>query len=89
MKKITNEQLDCLIRSAINSSGPLPPDEKFSQIISVLLELRNFRAAPPVPVVVKAPEFKVHAQHPTMAAGMRDNDWKEAIKAAGGSVADE
>ncbi|WP_275553686.1 hypothetical protein [Mixta sp. Marseille-Q2659] len=41
------------------------------------------------PLVVKAPEFKVHAQHPTMAAGMRDNDWKEAIKAAGGSVADE
>lgn len=47
------------------------------------------RAATPAPVVVKAPEFKVHAQHPTMAAGMRDNDWKEAIKAAGGSVADE
>lgn len=46
------------------------------------------RAAPPAPFVVKAPDFKVHAQHPTMAAGMRDNDWKEAIKAAGGSVAE-
>lgn len=44
------------------------------------------RAVPPAPFVVKAPEFKVHAQHPTMAAGMRDNDWKETIKAAGGSV---
>lgn len=43
-------------------------------------------AAPPAPFVVKAPEFKVHAQHPTMAAGMRDNDWKEAIRAAGGEV---
>lgn len=48
----------------------------------------NNRASPPAPFVVKAPEFKVHAQHPTMAAGMRDNDWKEAIKAAGGSVAE-
>lgn len=47
------------------------------------------RPAPPAPFVVKSPEFKVHAQHPTMAAGMRDNDWKEAIKGAGGSVEDE
>lgn len=46
------------------------------------------RAAPTAPFVVKAPEFRVHAQHPTMAAGMRDNDWKEAIKAAGVEVAE-
>lgn len=45
MKKITSEQLDGLIRSAVNSSGPLPPDEKFSQIISALRELRELRAA--------------------------------------------
>lgn len=45
MNKITNEQLDSLIKSAVNSSGPLPPDEKFSQIISALRELRELRAA--------------------------------------------
>lgn len=45
MNKITNEQLDALIKSAVNSSGPLPPDEKFSQIISALRELRELRAA--------------------------------------------
>lgn len=45
MNKITNEQLDGLIKSAVNSSGPLPPDEKFSQIISALRELRELRAA--------------------------------------------
>lgn len=45
MNKITNEQLDGLIKSAVNSSGPLSPDEKFSQIISALLELRELRAA--------------------------------------------
>ena len=45
MNNITNEQLDGLIKSAVNSSGPLPPDEKFSQIISALHELRELRAA--------------------------------------------
>lgn len=43
MEKITNEQLDSLIKSAVNSSGPLPHDEKFSQIISALRELRTHR----------------------------------------------
>jgi len=45
MNNITNEQLDGLIKSAVNSSGPLPPDEKFSQIISALRELRELRDA--------------------------------------------
>lgn len=45
MNKITNEQLDNLIKSAVNSSGPLPPDDKFSQIISALRELRELRSA--------------------------------------------
>lgn len=45
MNKITNEQLDSLIKSAVNSSGPLPPDDKFLQIISALRELRELRAA--------------------------------------------
>ncbi|MCL8104600.1 hypothetical protein P3S37_24300 [Enterobacter hormaechei] len=45
MNKITNEQLDALIKSAVNSSGPFPPDEKFSQIIFALRELRDLRAA--------------------------------------------
>ncbi|HEB2430572.1 TPA: hypothetical protein RY827_005310, partial [Citrobacter freundii] len=43
MENITNEQLDSLIKSAVNSSGPLHPDEKFSQIISALQELRTHR----------------------------------------------
>lgn len=43
MEKITIEQLDSLIKSAVNSSGPLPHDEKFSQIISALRELRTHR----------------------------------------------
>jgi hypothetical protein len=43
MKKITNEQLDSLIKSAVNSRGPLPADEKFEQIISALRELRELR----------------------------------------------
>lgn len=43
MENITNEQLDSLIKSAVNSSGPLPPDEKFSQLISALRELRTHR----------------------------------------------
>ncbi|MCM7668181.1 hypothetical protein M8S60_00695 [Enterobacter asburiae] len=45
MNNITNEQLDSLIKAAVNSSGTLPPDEKFSQIISALRELRDLRAA--------------------------------------------
>lgn len=45
MNKITDVQLDVLIKSAVNSSGPLPPDEKFAQIISALRELRELRAA--------------------------------------------
>lgn len=45
MNNITNEQLDGLIKSAVNSSGPLPPEEKFSQIISALRELRELRDA--------------------------------------------
>jgi len=45
MNKITDVQLDVLIKSAVNSYGPLPPDEKFAQIISALRELRKLRAA--------------------------------------------
>lgn len=61
MNNITNEQLDGLIKSAVNYSGPLPPDEKFSQIISALRELRDLRAAmlqgaEPVTTAYKLPE---------------------------------
>lgn len=61
MNKITNEQLDSLIKSAVNSSGPLPPDERFSQIISALRELRELRdamlqGAEPVTTAYKLPE---------------------------------
>ncbi|ELE9731655.1 hypothetical protein [Enterobacter kobei] len=58
MNKITNEQLDSLIKSAVNSSGPLPPCEKFSQIISALRELRELRAA------------MLHGAEPTTMSGI-------------------
>lgn len=45
MNKITNEELDGLIKSAVNSSGPLPPDDKFSKIILALRELRELRCS--------------------------------------------
>ncbi|MGP2953106.1 hypothetical protein ACTVKP_09575 [Serratia bockelmannii] len=44
MNKITNEQLERLIKSAVNSSGPLPTDDKFAHIISALRELRDLRS---------------------------------------------
>lgn len=61
--KVTNEQLDGLIKSAVNSSGPLPNDDKFSQIISALRELRELRAAmlqgsQPVTTAYKLPDWK-------------------------------
>ncbi|HGY7051490.1 TPA: DUF551 domain-containing protein [Escherichia coli] len=34
-----------MIKSAVNSSGPLPPDEKFSQLVSALRELQELRKA--------------------------------------------
>ena len=36
---LSDSQLEEMIKSAVNSSGPLPPDEKFSQLISALREL--------------------------------------------------
>lgn len=44
MNKITNEQLERLIKSAVNSSGPLTTDDKFAHIISALRELRDLRS---------------------------------------------
>ncbi|KVI72197.1 hypothetical protein AWS46_02990 [Klebsiella aerogenes] len=45
---LSDSQLEEMIKSAVNSSGPLPPDEKFSQLISALQELQERRktAAP-------------------------------------------
>ena len=39
-----------MIKSAVNSSAPLPPDEKFSQLISALRELQERRKADSEPV---------------------------------------
>lgn len=44
MNKITNEQLERLIKSAVNSSSPLTTDDKFAHIISALRELRDLRS---------------------------------------------
>lgn len=40
---LSDSQLEEMIKSAVNSSGPLPPDEKFSQLISALRELQERR----------------------------------------------
>ena len=42
---LSDSQLEEMIKSAVNSSGPLPPDEKFSQLISALQELQERRKA--------------------------------------------
>lgn len=41
----SDSQLEEMIKSAVNSSGPLPPDEKFSQLVSALRELQERRKA--------------------------------------------
>ncbi|HDG5234135.1 TPA: hypothetical protein PCI05_001639 [Klebsiella pneumoniae] len=43
--KLSDSQLEEMIKSAVNSSGPLPPDEKFSQLVSALRELQERRKA--------------------------------------------
>lgn len=42
---LSDSQLKEMIKSAVNSSGPLPPDEKFSQLVSALRELQERRKA--------------------------------------------
>ncbi|EPY6812524.1 hypothetical protein ACXEGP_002438 [Klebsiella quasipneumoniae] len=70
---LSDSQLEEMIKSAVNSSGPLPPDEKFSLLISALRELQERRKAAmnsePAPVVpgeitsASAPEvFEIAAE---------------------------
>lgn len=47
---LSDSQLEKMIKSAVNSSGPLPPDEKFSQLVSALRELQERRKADSEPV---------------------------------------
>ncbi|WP_202024866.1 hypothetical protein [Klebsiella quasipneumoniae] len=47
---LSESQLEAMIKSAVNSSGPLPPGEKFSQLISALRELQERRNADSEPV---------------------------------------
>lgn len=42
---ISDSQLDEMIKSAVNSFGPLPPDERLSLLVSVLRELQEHRKA--------------------------------------------
>ncbi|EKT7900139.1 hypothetical protein P4R16_001029 [Klebsiella oxytoca] len=42
---LSDSQLEAMVKSAVNSFGPLPPDEKFSQLISALRELQERRKA--------------------------------------------
>ncbi|SQJ25222.1 hypothetical bacteriophage protein [Salmonella enterica subsp. enterica] len=47
--KITDEQLDAMIASAVNSAGPFP-DKRFALLIAALRELRERRRADSQPV---------------------------------------
>ncbi|OFC64182.1 hypothetical protein BB937_28240 [Klebsiella pneumoniae] len=47
---LSDSLLEAMIKSAVNSSGPLPPDEKFSQLVSALRELQERRKADSEPV---------------------------------------
>ncbi|MGL0825930.1 hypothetical protein [Klebsiella pneumoniae] len=47
---LSDSQLEAMIKSAVNSSAPLPPDEKFSQLISALRELQERRKADSEPI---------------------------------------
>ncbi len=47
---LSDSQLEAMVKSAVNSFGPLPPDEKFSQLISALRELQERRKADSEPV---------------------------------------
>lgn len=47
---LSDSLLEAMIKSAVNSSGPLPPDEKFSQLVSALRELQERRKADSDPV---------------------------------------
>lgn len=58
---LSDSQLEEMIKSAVNSSGPLPPDEKFSQLISALRELQERRKADSEPVAWKV-RFKLEGQ---------------------------
>lgn len=42
---LSDSQMEEMIKSAVNSSGTLPPDEKFSQLVSALRELQERRKA--------------------------------------------
>lgn len=48
---LSDSQLEAMIKSAVNSSGPLPPDEKFSQLVSALRELQERRKADSEPAM--------------------------------------
>lgn len=52
---LSDSQLEEMIKSAVNSSAPLPPDEKFSQLISALRELQERRKADSAPVGTDEP----------------------------------
>lgn len=50
-RALSDSYLEEMIKSAVNSSGPLPPDEKFSLLVSALRELQQYRAAAACPAV--------------------------------------
>lgn len=52
---LSDSQLEEMIKSAVNSSGPLPPDEKFSQLISALRELQERRKAAAKTITLPTP----------------------------------
>ncbi|HBR1508323.1 TPA: hypothetical protein NPN70_001771 [Klebsiella quasipneumoniae subsp. similipneumoniae] len=52
---LSDSQLEAMIKSAVNSSGPLPPDEKFSQLVSALRELQERRKAAAKTITLPTP----------------------------------
>lgn len=52
---LSDSQLEAMIKSAVNSSDPLPPDEKFSQLVSALRELQERRKAAAKTITLPTP----------------------------------
>ncbi|EPN9890819.1 TPA: hypothetical protein NRM86_001198 [Klebsiella pneumoniae] len=64
---LSDSQLEAMIKSAVNSSGPLPPDEKFSQLVSALRELQERRKASAEPVAYLVCNGRLYQDRPFLS----------------------
>ncbi|SXE82456.1 hypothetical protein [Klebsiella variicola] len=73
---LSDSQLEAMIKSAVNSSGPLPPDEKFSQLVSALRELQERRKAAmdSEPVAYIDKQWTLVYYVPPMSMGLKIGD---------------